>query len=156
MALQLKRKGLRSTRGIPFQTCRGGGRESWKSNTQCAPKPPLAKQHKEILEVWFYNCPARKKRVEKYPGNPLSDMQGEGEEKVGNPTHNVPLSPSYPNSTRKSLGFGSTVALGTSGYGASAASPPTELIYMWLGLLARLVCYRRQYRYHWCLQNSTI
>ena len=27
---------------------------------------------------------------------------------------------------------------------------------MWLGLLARLVCYRRQYRYHWCLQNSTI
>ena len=81
--------------------------------------PPLAKQDKEILDAWFYSC-----KAEKCPEIPLQTCKG-GEEKVGNPTHNVPLSPSYPNSTRKSLGFGSTVALGTSGYGASAASPPT-------------------------------
>ena len=83
MALQL----VRSTRGIPFQTCRGGGRESWESNTQCAPNPLLANQDKEILEVWFYSC-----KAEKCPEIPLQTCKG-GEEKVGNPTQSTPKPP---------------------------------------------------------------
>ena len=135
--------------GSPF-TCRGEGKRKIGNPIHNVPlNPPLAKQDKEILDAWFYSC-----KAEKCPENPPSNMQRR-EEKVGNPTkstHKPPLS----QNTRKSLEFGFFCPKYL-WYGATTASPLTELIYMWLGLFARLVCfYRRKYKYHWYLQNSTI
>ena len=53
-----------------------------------------------LFKFWpKWHCTKKERGgVEKYPGNPLSDMQGRGKRKVSNPTHN-----------------GSTIVLGTSG-----------------------------------------
>ena len=71
------------------------------------------------------------------PGDSLFRHSGKGGEKVGIKTQCAP-SPLLANQDKAILEVGFYNVLGTSGkfYGASAASPPTELIYMWLGILA--------------------
>ena len=45
----------------------------------------------DIAKFWpKWHCTKKERGWGKYPGNPISDMQGRGKRNVGNPTHNVP------------------------------------------------------------------